>query len=120
MLRELNRRLDAIGGYIEGVSGRAESNMPATTPPCPNRLLRRQEIERQVEQSLFAPKLDDLYQFIPRNYMGPEFIRQLLEGKTPEETRREVQQNRKFLDLDRRELVSITVNRKSDKAPQRL
>jgi hypothetical protein len=120
MLRELNRRLDAIGGYIDGVNGRAVSNMPATTPPHPNRLLRRQEIERQVEQSLFAPKLDDLYQFIPRNYMGPEFIRQLLEGETPEEVHGETQQNRKFLDLDVRELVSVIVNRKSRKATQRL
>jgi hypothetical protein len=112
--------LDAIGGYIDGVNGRAESNMPATTPPCPNRLLRRQEIERQIEQSLLAPKLEDLYQFIPRSYMGPEFIRQLLEGKTRKEVQREIQLNQQFMDVDQHELVNLIVNRKSDKAPQRV
>jgi hypothetical protein len=116
MLRELNRRLDAIGGYIDCVNERAELNMPATQPPFPNRLLRRDEIERQIDQSLFAPKLEDLHCFIPANYMGPEFIRQLLEAETSEEIRREIEATRKVLDVDQREFVSTLVRRKSEKA----
>jgi hypothetical protein len=116
MLRELNRRLDAIRGYIDCVNERAEFNMPQTQPPFPNRLLRRDEIERQIDQSLFSAKLQDLYHFIPRNYMGPDFIRQLLEAETAEEARREVQATRNVLNLDQREFVSTLVRRKSEKA----
>jgi hypothetical protein len=116
MLRELGRRLDAIGGYIDCVNERAELNMPKTQPPFPNRLLRRDEIERQIDQSLFSPKLNDLYRSIPRNYMGPEFIRQLLEAETAEEVRREVEAKRKVLDLDQKEFVRTLVRRKSEKS----
>jgi hypothetical protein len=117
MLKELNRRLDAIGGYIDCVNERAESNMPKTQPPFPNRLLRRDEIERQIDESLFSAKLQDLSRFVPRNYMGPEFIRQLLEAETDEEIRREAQAGRKVLDIDQMEFVSTLVRRKSETVP---
>jgi hypothetical protein len=115
MLKELNRRLDVIGGYIDCVNERAELNMPKTQPPFPNRLVRRDEIERQIDESLFSPKLQDLHQFIPRNYMGPEFIRQLLEAETAEEVRRDAEATRRLLDVDQKEFVSTLVRRKSEK-----
>jgi Ca2+-binding EF-hand superfamily protein len=94
--------------------------MPETAPPFPNRLLRRQEIARQIDQSLFSANLEDLYQSIPQSYMGSEFIRQLLEAETAEETRHEILETRKMFDIDQREYISIIAKRKSSKAPNQV
>ena len=118
MLQELNRRLDAIGGYIDGVNERSEANMPPLAPPYPNRLIRRQQIEKQIEESLFSPNLHELHNSIPSSYMGPEFIRQLLEAETQEEKIQEIKDNRKVFALDHKEYVSVMAQRKSEKAEQ--
>jgi hypothetical protein len=97
MLRDLNRRLDELGAFIESVTEKAERNMPNMTPPCPNHLVRRKEIERQVAKSLFSVNLEDMFQSIPRTYASPGFVRQLLEAETPEEIRQEIVETRKML-----------------------
>jgi hypothetical protein len=119
MLTELNRRLDVIGGYIDGVNERAEGNMPKLTPPFPNRLLRRQEVAEQVEEFLFAPNLKELHESIPESYVGPEFIRQLLESGNGEVGQFMDDWPRQF-DLDRAEFLSLTAIRNSNGAPQQL
>lgn len=115
MLQELNRRLDAIGGYIDCVSERSEANMPRVAPPYPNRLLRRQEIEKQIDESLFSPDLERLHNSVPPNFIGPEFIRQLLESEIEEEV---LQDKNQEMVLDRKEYISLLAARKTEKAPQ--
>ena len=115
MLQELNRRLDAIGGYIDCVSERSEANMPRVAPPYPNRLLRRQEIEKQIDESLFSPDLETLHNSVPPNFIGPEFIRQLLESEIEEEV---LQDKNQEMVLDRKEYISLLAARKTEKAPQ--
>lgn len=118
MLQELNRRLDAIGGYIDCVSERSEANMPRVAPPYPNRLLRRQEIEKQIEESLFAPNLEELHGAVPQNFVGAEFIRQLLEAETREEALEEARERSREMVLDRKEYLSLLATRRSENAPQ--
>lgn len=118
MLSELNRRLDAVDGYIDGVHERSEQNMPDLQPPYPNRLIRRKIIEEQVENSLFSPNLQELYDSVPQSFMGAEFIRQLIEHESPEERRDAVIDARVTMELDRTEHTSILAERNSRKAPQ--
>ena len=118
MLGELNRRLDAIGGYIDCVTERSEAHMPRVAPPYPNRLIRRMEIAKQIDQALFSPDLHDLHESIPETYVGPEFIRQLLESQTHAESLQDARdKNREFV-LDRKEYISLLATRKSQNAPQ--
>ena len=118
MLQELNRRLDAIGGYIDCVAERSEANMPKLSPPYPNRLIRRLEIERQVEESLFSPNLQELHDSVPKTYIGAEFIRQLVEAETEEEAAQDRKDNRKEFMIDHKEYMGLLATRKSENAPQ--
>jgi Glu-tRNA(Gln) amidotransferase subunit E-like FAD-binding protein len=97
MLHDLNRRLDELGAFIESVTEKAERNMPHLAPPCPNHLHRRREIERQVAESLFSVNLGEAFESVPRTYIGPAFVRQLLEAETPEEIRQEIVETRRML-----------------------
>ena len=117
MLQELHRRLDVIDGYVCGVNERAETNMPDTSPPFPNRYLRRMEIAKQINESLFSPNLHNLHESVPRNFVGPQFIRQLLEAETREERLREEREKKKTLYLDGTEYRSLLAIRNTKKAP---
>ena len=79
-MEELNRRLDAIGCYIDSVNDRNEANARAVAPPYPNRLLRRQQIKKDVDRELFSANIQDLHDSVPPNYTSAEFVRQLIEG----------------------------------------
>ena len=84
MLQELNRRLDKISGFVDGINERIENDTSDLIPPNPNRLLRRHKIESQIEENLFSADLQQLHESIPRSYIGPEFIRQLIEHESPD------------------------------------
>jgi hypothetical protein len=99
-LRTLNRRLDHLSGFIDCVTERAESNIPAVMPPDPNRLLRRQFIRKQVDESLFSPNLIELYESVPQSYAGAVFIRQLLEAETAEEIQSQMKESRRLFAAD--------------------
>lgn len=119
MIEELNRRLDAISGYIDGVHQRAEDNTPESVPPFPNRYLRRKQVEQQIEQSLFSPNLKQLHESIPQNYVGPQFIRQLLEAENLEDDPIiEGGPQKTKMYLDKTEMSSIQTLRLTEKAPQ--
>lgn len=120
MLTELNRRLDVIDGYVDGVHAKAEANMPELAPPYPNRLIRRQKIYEMVEENLFSPDLQQLHESVPRTFMGPEFIRQLIENEKPEEIERDEKEKKKILLLDNTEYTSVKAKRNTKKAPQKL
>ena len=120
MLQELNRRLDVIDGYVDGVHAKAEANMPEIAPPYPNRLIRRQKIYDMVEENLFSPDLQQLHESVPRSFIGPEFIRQLIENEKPEEKKREEKEKRKTLILDSTEYTSVMAQRNTKKASQKL
>ncbi|OHT05513.1 hypothetical protein TRFO_26706 [Tritrichomonas foetus] len=92
--------------------------MPEVAPPYPNRLIRRQQIAKQIEENLFSPDLQKLHESVPRNFVGPEFIRQLLEAETKEERIREAQERKKTLILDRTEYTSVLAQRNTKKASQ--
>ena len=116
MIEELNRRLDAIDGYIDCVNQRAEQNMPSLTPPNPNRLLRRQYIEKQIEESLFSPNIEELHSSIPPNYSSAKFIRQLIEN---DENDQKAQNSKEFM-LDKSEYTSVLASRQSKNTYQNL
>ncbi|KAH0792836.1 hypothetical protein GPJ56_003246 [Histomonas meleagridis] len=117
MLEELNRRLDVIEGYVEGIHERTEQSMPEMTPPYPNRLMRRQQIERQINQSIFSPNLHELYKSVPKNYAGPEFIKQLLEAENNQSRKTK---NKKSFDIDYQEYITILAQRNSNSAPYKI
>lgn len=118
MIQELNRRLDAIGGYIDCVAERSEAHMPRVAPPYPNRLIRRMEIAKQIDESLFSPNLQSLHESVPENYVGPEFIRQLLEAQTREEAIQDIRDEKHEFVVDRKEYIGILASRKTENAPQ--
>ncbi|EAY20839.1 hypothetical protein TVAG_436630 [Trichomonas vaginalis G3] len=116
MIEELNRRLDAISGYIDGVHQRAEDNTPESVPPYPNRYLRRKLVEEQIEQSLFSPNLKQLHESVPQKYVGPEFIRQLLEAENLEDDPVVDGPQKTKMYLDKTEMSSIQTLRYTEKA----
>lgn len=123
MLQELNRRLDVINGFVDGINERAEANMPEISPPYPNRLIRRQQIAKQIEENLFSPDLQQLYESVPHSYGSPQesaliFIQQLIENEKPEEREREEREKRKTLILDNIEYTSVLAQRNTKRAPQ--
>jgi hypothetical protein len=99
-LRNLNRRLDHVSAFIDCVSDRAESNMPAVRPPDPNRLLRRECVRKQIEENLFSPNLVELYESVPQSYAGAVFVRQLLEAETPEEIQTQRKESQRLFAVD--------------------
>jgi len=117
MLEELNRRLNAIGGYLDGVNERTQRNFPKEAPPFPNRYIRRKMVEEQIEDSLFSPNLNELHEFVPKHYCGPEFIKQLIESENVEDDpTNNVKTSEVF--LDQREFTSIMAMRNTEKSAQ--
>lgn len=116
MIEELNRRLDAIDGYIDCINQRTQQNMPELTPPNPNRLIRREIIAKQIEESLFSPNLEELHNSIPSSYASPEYVRQLIENDKDDYVDH---QPEKFM-LDKSEYTTIMAERNSRKAIQNL
>ena len=78
-MEELDRRLDRIGGFIDGVSQRIEQNMPSVTPPYPNRLLRRRKVAEMIDKNPLSVDLASVKDMVPESYATPESIKQLLE-----------------------------------------
>ena len=118
MIEELNRRLDVLSGYIDGIHERSEANMPEECPPYPNRYQRRKLIEQQVEESLFSPNLKELHESVPQKFIGPVFVRQLLEAENSEDEPEETGPNRTKIALDKTEYRSIQTIRATENAPQ--
>ena len=118
MIEELNRRLDVLNGYIDGIHERSEANMPEECPPYPNKYQRRKLIEQQVEESLFSPNLRELHDSFPQNFYGPVFVRQLLEAENSEDEPDQVGPRRTKIALDATEFRSIQTIRATENAPQ--
>lgn len=119
MIEELNRRLSAVGGYIDGVHQRAERNMPPDGPPFPNRYHRRKLIEKKIEENVFNINLKELHESVPRTFVGPEFIRQLYEAQNSEDEELDVP-NFPCVKLDRTEYVTVQAMRTNEAARQKL
>lgn len=113
MLEELNRRLEVIDGYLEGVAQRCEQRAPDPTPPYPNKLGRREQVAKLIDEGLFSVDLYKVHEEYPQSYCGPEFIAQLLESAG--EDSEEFTQKKQVM-LDRSEATSIQAVRNAKKA----
>ena len=117
MIQELQRRLDAISGYIDGVHQRTIQNTPSHCPPYPNRYLRRELVEKKIEQSEYSFDLKEIQNTVPKNFCGPEFIKQLIDAENLDDESSN-NSNKINIYLDRKEFTSISALRNDENAKQ--